>query len=375
MSADVAIVGGGIIGCSAAAFLAERGASVTLFESVQVGAGASGRNSGAVQHPFDTVLLGLHRETIDHYGQLAAEDSSFAFPSAPAGLLLLTDDAAAAEARAAQLAATHPELEAVVLDTAAVQEAEPIVATGLLAVRLATGYPIPPDAATRAWAERARRAGARFEVGESAAPWREGGRLSGVRLAGGATVPAGAVLLTTGPWLPEQLDPSGSWRPIVRTWGVTLQVTLPAPPSHILEEGVVHTVNRTVNEASGAGEIESLFSLVSAGETATLGSTFVAREPDPAAVASLLVRRGSRLVPALDDATVASRRLCARPQSIDGRPLVGALGTGLFVCAGHGPWGISTGPATARLAVDAMLDGAELPRELAADRFGTPPVA
>ncbi|HEX6655367.1 MAG TPA: FAD-dependent oxidoreductase, partial [Candidatus Limnocylindria bacterium] len=43
---DLLIVGGGIIGCSAAAFAAERGASVVLLEATEIGAGASGRNSG-----------------------------------------------------------------------------------------------------------------------------------------------------------------------------------------------------------------------------------------------------------------------------------------------------------------------------------------
>ena len=50
---EVAVVGGGIVGVAAAAFLAEAGAKVTLAEQAEIGAGASGRNSGAVQHPFD----------------------------------------------------------------------------------------------------------------------------------------------------------------------------------------------------------------------------------------------------------------------------------------------------------------------------------
>jgi glycine/D-amino acid oxidase-like deaminating enzyme len=43
---------------------------------------------------------------------------------------------------------------------------------------------------------------------------------------------------------------------------------------------------------------------------------------------------------------------------------------GVFVCAGHGPWGISTGPASAALVVDAILERAlaALPSELAVDR-------
>jgi glycine/D-amino acid oxidase-like deaminating enzyme len=39
------------------------------------------------------------------------------------------------------------------------------------------------------------------------------------------------------------------------------------------------------------------------------------------------------------------------------------------VAAGHGPWGISTGPATGRLVADALLGRAELPAALAASRF------
>ncbi|MBA2381510.1 MAG: FAD-binding oxidoreductase, partial [Chloroflexi bacterium] len=49
---DVAIVGGGIIGTSLAAFLAEAGLTVRLYEREAIAAGASGRNSGIVQHPF-----------------------------------------------------------------------------------------------------------------------------------------------------------------------------------------------------------------------------------------------------------------------------------------------------------------------------------
>ena len=74
---DLAVIGGGIIGCSAAAFAAERGATVVLFEATEIGAGASGRNPGAVQHPFDPVLAPLYEATLDHYRALA--DGGFSF--------------------------------------------------------------------------------------------------------------------------------------------------------------------------------------------------------------------------------------------------------------------------------------------------------
>jgi gamma-glutamylputrescine oxidase len=45
---DVAVVGGGLAGLSAAIELADRGYSVVLLEAQQVGWGASGRNGGQV---------------------------------------------------------------------------------------------------------------------------------------------------------------------------------------------------------------------------------------------------------------------------------------------------------------------------------------
>jgi len=77
-------------------------------------------------------------------------------------------------------------------------------------------------------------------------------------------------------------------------------------------------------------------------------------------------------VPALERAKVERARACARPVSLDGRPLIGQVTgvDGLWVAAGHGPWGISTGPATGRLTADALLGRAEVPPELAASRVG-----
>jgi glycine/D-amino acid oxidase-like deaminating enzyme len=68
-------------------------------------------------------------------------------------------------------------------------------------------------------------------------------------------------------------------------------------------------------------------------------------------------------------------RACARPLSADGRPLLGPVPgvEGLHLVTGHGAWGISLGPGSARLVADAVLGGSEeIPAELAAARFGAP---
>lgn len=379
MGSDVAIIGGGIIGSSAAAYLAERGASVTLYERSAIGAGASGRNLGAIQHPFDAVLAALYRDSLDRYRQLADVNDAFSIAAEPAGLLLINADAAAVRRQVEHFAATCPELAPAFLDSAALAEAEPQLAPGFAACRLATGYPVPPDSATAAFAALALRRGARLQIGLTAEPWIDAGSsVRGVRLSDGSSASAGAVLVAAGPWTPALIDPSGAWQPIRPTWGVSVQVRLPEPVRHVLEEDEVDSINRpalatqrAAAASADAPEPPSLFSIASAGGVSTLGSTFLPVEPDPAAVSELLLRRGLRFLPSLGGAPRVQVRMCARPQSFDGRPLIGRVSgvEGLFVCAGHGPWGISSGPASAALVADAILgDGSEIAPELRADR-------
>lgn len=356
--ADVAIIGGGIVGCAAAAFLADAGAQVDLYERDEVAAAASGRNSGSVQHPFDPVMRELHLETLRHYREL----HDFELPLEPAGVLMLARERAILEPSAAEVARDCPELAPALLDPGELQRVEPAVAPGLWGCRLDTGYPVRPAAATRAFAKRAYAAGARFHEGETAWPWVTGARARGVLAAGGRR-PAGAVLVAAGPWTPEVIDPTRAWQPIVPVWGVVAEVEMAEPPRHVLEEAGV--------EAVGGGGLTSIFSLVPAGGQVSIGSTFLPEAPDPAAWAPALRHGGEPFVPGLGRAKVVGARACARPQSFDGRPLVGEVPEhqGLWAAAGHGPWGISTGPATARIVAEALLGRAEVPAELSVARY------
>jgi glycine/D-amino acid oxidase-like deaminating enzyme len=374
---DVAVIGGGIIGCSAAAILAERGASVTLFEATAIGAGASGRNLGVIQHPFDPILAPLYHASLAAYHALAAEDDGFAMPARPAGVLMINRDADASRRQVDRLSVAVPDLAVEFVRAEDVGASEPSLVLGFAACRLDTGYPIPPASATAAFARLATRRGAQVRTGMSAAPWIEGGAVRGVTLADGTRPAAGSVLIAAGPWSPPLVDGTGAWEPIKRTWGVTVQLDLgDAAPRHVIEEDEVDAVNRPLVAAARAAEGEpeqdpyTLFTVAAAAGISTLGSTFLPSEPDGARIARLLMERGASYLPAIATAPVREIRICARPQSADSRPFIGPVRgvEGLFVCAGHGPWGISTGPASAALVVEAILSGAPVPSELAADR-------
>lgn len=359
-SFDLAIVGGGIVGVSAAAFAAEAGMSVALFEATQIAAGASGRNSGSIQHPFDRYMSQLNRETVVEYRELE-KVTDFRLPAEPAGLLTLSADMDILRRSAASIAQIAPEMRPEVLDPAALHELEPALASDLAACRLETGYPVAPAAATHAFAARARTAGATVQVGEAAEPWIEEGKAVGVRLSSGTRVGAAHVLIAAGPWTPRLVPDWAAEPPITRLWGVVVSMRLENPPRSVLEE---------VGLENGDPPDE-LFSLVTADGDVSVGSTFLTHEPDPLARAPQILDHAKRFVPALDGAVAAGVRACARPLSYDGRPLIGAVPSvaGLFVCAGHGAWGISTGPASARLVVGEMMGQGSIPDALSAARF------
>jgi glycine/D-amino acid oxidase-like deaminating enzyme len=378
---DVAVIGGGIVGVAAASVLAAGGARVTLYERDGIAAGASGRNSGVVQHPLDAELATLHRDTLARYRDLAeASEGAFVLAPGPAGLLYVGRDPEVVRAQASAVAAAQPALRPELVEGTALRDLEPALAPGLVACRVAIGYPVAPAAATRAFAVRARALGVRIRTAASIDLAIDGDLVAGVR-AGGTLEPTGIVLVAAGPWSAAIVDPSGAWRPIRPVWGVTVPVGLAAPPRHILEEAGIVTEPPDRRSASGertatAHEPGVEFSLVTAGGSSIVGSTFLAEEPEPAGWAARILGHGAAFVPAIGGAAVLGYRSCARPLSADGRPLVGRvpwLRNG-FIAAGHGPWGISTGPASAGQVADAILGrGQPIPAAFDPARFGESP--
>jgi D-hydroxyproline dehydrogenase subunit beta len=381
-SVDVAVIGGGIAGVAVAAYLADDGLSVRLYERDAIAAGASGRNSGVVQHPFDPVMAALYRDTLTEYRRLGETlDGSFRLDDEPAGLLYVGHDPVAAGRAAHDWTEAWPASMPEVLAGRALTALEPALAADLVACRLAIGFPVEPAAATEAFAELARRRGVEVRIGGGPAwPAVSGGRAVGV-IRRGSMEPSGAVVVAAGPWTPETIDPTGAWRPIRRSWGVVAAVDIPGAPRHALEAIDISIEPGAESESATSGDPDDAveFSLAPAIDSSALGSTFLPDEPDPAAWVDVLRRVGSRYVPAIADARVIGLRLCARPVSLDGRPLVGraSWADGLWILAGHGPWGISTGPGSARLLARAILDPAaaqRIPDALSADRFGSPPM-
>ncbi len=359
---DVAVIGGGIVGTATAAFLAEAGASVVLYEREALAAGASGRNSGVVQHPFDPALVPLYEETLAIYRRVgeAVGRPIAALDAPPDGLLLVSHDRDGVRTLATELGGTFPALRPDFLEGLVLERLEPALAPDVFACRLDIGYPIVPSAPTYAFATLAERVGVTIRLGREARPVVEVGRCVGVSV-GGRNEPAGAVVIAAGPWTGELIDSSGMWSPIRPVWGVVVETLLANPPRHVMEEAEMDEALGTGDPSrarAGAGADERPeFSLVTAAGASAVGSTFLETEPDPPAWMERLLAHGATFVPGIMEAPIREVRACARPMSRDGRPVVGATPwvDGLFVASGHGPWGISTGPASARQIADLVL--------------------
>ena len=219
-----------------AAFLADAGRTVRLYESDTIAAGASGRNSGIVQHPFDPVLADLYRRTLAEYRLLAdASDGTFRIESEPAGLLYVGHDPALAERTARDWTAAWPTTMAEVLVGPALARAR--AGARARSRRLPPGHRLSGRSRGRNRGVCRSRSTTRSGVRDR--------RLGAARARGlprrrrprrrRARSPRRLVVVAGGPWTPSIVDPSGAWRPIRPSWGVVASVALDGAPRHGLE--------------------------------------------------------------------------------------------------------------------------------------------
>lgn len=372
MGDEVVIIGAGIVGCATAYFLASAGVAVTVLDRSGIAAGASGRNNGLLEHPYDTATVGLFDETVELM-RMALGD---AMAPTPVGTLLLAEDEPTVHS-VLDHCRHFPELSPRLLGPDEACAAEPMLAAGLWGCMLDTGYLISPVAATTAFADLARRAGAEFVSGSelpllqyNAAGITQNGLLEG---AGPA-----AVVVAAGAQTPEVLaglmapDMSASlMAPAVVTplWGVIVAIELPDRPRHPLIEAKL-----AIGVGTGELDAQAPFTLLDAPSSLAVGSTLLeGAEPSGEEWAHRLLARGARFVPAIADAQVQRTLVCARPRSFDNRPILGRVpGTDrLWIASGHGGRGMSLGAASGRLMAEAILAGndAMIPAELGARRL------
>ena len=225
-SADVVVIGGGIVGSASAYFLAGRGLRVVLLEKGRIAGEQSGRNWGFVrQQARDPAELPLMMASNTMWRSLSGELEADVDWVQGGNLALTPDDATAERYREWQKLGREFGLDTRVLSPREI----PGIVPGLRGDWVAGMYTssdghADPVKATSAFARAAERRGATIATGHAALGLESaGGSVAGARTAAGA-VRAPLVVCAAGVWS----------RALLRTVGVNL-------PQHTVTETVAMT--------------------------------------------------------------------------------------------------------------------------------------
>jgi sarcosine oxidase, subunit beta len=199
---DVLIIGGGVIGCATAFHLTRRGAKVTLVERGPIASGMTSRSGGFIQthwdSPHEIKLIVYAREMFRDWDARVGGDCGWH----EKGYLHVTGTVREdAVRRVHQMVLDHGQ-RSEWIERDDLLKLQPLLRVDDLvggAYEPTSGW-ANPVAATRAFADAARRGGADVREGVTVTKiLHDGHRVTGVATDGGE-IAAGAVVLAAGPW-------------------------------------------------------------------------------------------------------------------------------------------------------------------------------
>jgi len=378
-SADVAIVGGGIVGLACAWRARSHGLSVTLVERDNVGRGTSHVAAGMLA-PVSEVEFGTAGRRVLELGLRSAEMwSGFARELEEAadtcvgllktGTLVLARDEDEARELERRLAFRRSlGLRAERLRASEARAREPGLApTVRLAIEAPDDHSVDPRlvlAALRRACEIAGVAIREHTTVESVELDERGERVTGLLLGAGERVGAAHVVLAAGPWSGQIGGLPATAQVRVRpVKGQILRLRDPAGPG-LLRRVVRFEGGYLVPRADGAYALGATVEEQGFDLSPTAGGVYE------------LLRDASELVPGIDELRIEELSVGLRPGTPDNAPVIGrgAL-EGLVWATGHHRNGILLAPLTAELLVATLVDDSPGPLAEACrpDRFQVVP--
>ena len=348
---DVAIVGGGIVGCACARAASRAGLRVAVFEAGRVGAGATAAAMGHLvtidDDPAEFALARLSMRLWREWGGWQAIERR-----ATGTLWLAENDAQRRAALAKQARLQAAGLEADWLSPQDLQRSEPRLARNLAGALRVAGDEVAfgPEMAARLAAD-VRAGGGRVQEMTPVAALHE----DGLRLADGTRVSAGHVLLAAG------CDSVRLWpgaRPLAlrpRKGQLAITDRHPGTLRHALVElGYIAAAHGDADE-SVAFNVQPR-----ASGQVLLGSSRSFADTSPAVDMRLMarmVRRAQRFLPGIGALQMLRCWAGFRPATPDGRPLIGRIPghDRAWVATGHEGLGLTTATGTAALWLDLLL--------------------
>jgi glycine oxidase len=354
MNADVVIAGGGVIGTAIAWSAARGGLSVILVDPGRgdaaslVAAGMLGPVTESVFGEQD--LLNLNLLAISRFPgfseKLEAAVGRVTGLRTEGTLAVAYDSGDLAALRRLTAFRRSIGLQAAELDARGCRQLEPFLAPGVHGGVLATGdLSVDNRRYLAALREAARAAGVRTITGQVT---RIGDGTA--RLAAGDTLEAPRIVIAAG-WATSQINglPNQVRKAIRPVKGQILRLRHPG--------GIPPVLTRTVRAIVQGRDV---YLVPRADGELVVGATQEERDDTIVTVGAVhdLLRDALTAVPAISELVLAETSAGLRPGTQDNGPVVGRLGDGLIIAAGHFRNGILLSAATAE-AVAAMLAGGE----------------
>jgi glycine oxidase len=358
-SADVVVIGGGVIGLAIAWRAATEGARVVVLERGTVGGGTSRLAAGMLApiseaDPFEQPLLALGIAAAGAYPSFVselAEASPLDSGYLRCGTIVAARDADEAEALTRSLELRlRLGLSARRLLASEARRMEPALAPTLrLALEFPDDHVIDPRALSAALADAARRAGAEIReatlVSELVC---EDDTVRGVRLTAGGVVAAEQVVVAAGVWSGALSGlPDDARMPLRPVKGQILRLHDPAGPGlldHVLRMDGGYVVPR----GDGRYVIGATMEERGFDATVTAGAAFG------------LLQNASELLPGVSELVIDEFSAGFRPGTPDNAPIIGTGSVaGLHWATGHYRHGILLAPITAELVVSQLLGHGE----------------
>jgi glycine/D-amino acid oxidase-like deaminating enzyme len=349
-TADVVVVGGGIVGAACADVLSREGLTVTVVEARGAGGGATAAGMGHVVVMDDSgAEFALTRYSWQLWRELAVELPREA-EYEPRGTIWVAADAEelAAVFRKRQYYHEHA-VPAEALDAQALREAEPHLRDGLAGGLLVNEDSVVYAPAVTGWLIRqAQSRGAVLRAGTAAVA------MSGneVKLADGSTLAAGLTVNAAGAWSP-QLTRGLPIRP--RKGHLAITDRYPGFVRHqLVELGYLRSAHGSAAESVAFNAQPRATGQVLIGSSRQFGEESPAVEGP---VLAKMIRRAIEYMPGLAELSAIRTWTGFRAATDDKLPLIGPHPAipGLYLATGHEGLWITTSLGTARLLADLIL--------------------
>ena len=363
-TADVVIIGGGVIGASVALHLTRSGMRPVLCEARDLAAGSSGACDGMVF--LQSKKPGLHlRLALESQQRLEALRKTLPLDFEYlrcGGLVVIGDEAEYAAMRRYVAAQRKSGLDVRLVDSGEARRLEPALAAGVYAAAYSPlDAQVNPMRLTLALAAGARLGGARILTRTRVTGFeRQAGAICAVATSRGA-IRTRTVVLAAGADTPRLAAQVGLDLPIRPRRG---QLLVTAPLAPILRHCLIsaHYIAAKYDPALAARNAPSVSMEQTARGNLLLGSTREFAGYDRGTTAAGLRSIADacrRMVPALNAVSVIRAFAGLRPWTPDGLPLLGAVPAvpGLVLAAGHEGDGIALSAVTGALIAEQIVSG------------------